>query len=169
MVWVVVFWRLGAFSLLDPDEAHYAQLTREMLRTHRWLVPLRDGAPYIDKPVLFHWLQAAAVGVVGDSELALRLPSACAAMALSAVVWWLGTQLFGRRTGTRGAVMFATLPLTFVLASVGLFDMVFGAFLFSAIACLLVAALRHRPTLEYAGWPLLTRSEERRVGKECRL
>ena len=73
--WIVLFWRLGYPSLLDPDEAHYAQLTHEMLRGGSWLVPLLDGHPYIDKPVLFHWLQAIAVVVLGESEFALRLPS----------------------------------------------------------------------------------------------
>ena len=59
IAWIVVFWRLGYTSLLDPDEAHYAELTREMLRSGNWLVPLLDGKPFIDKPVLFHWLQGA--------------------------------------------------------------------------------------------------------------
>ena len=59
--WIVVFWRLGYPSLLDPDEAHYAELTREMLHSGSWLVPLLDGQPFIDKPVLFHWLQGASV------------------------------------------------------------------------------------------------------------
>ena len=156
IAWVVVIWRLGGFGLLDPDEAHYAQLTREIMRANRWLVPLLDGAPYIDKPVLFHWLQAAMVRLIGESELALRIPSACAALALFGVVRWTGSQLFGAHTGNLSALMFATLPMTFALARVGLFDMVFTACLFSAIACLLVAALRDRPALEYAGWPLLT-------------
>src|SRR5262245_19533428 len=155
IVWSVVFWRLGSPSLLDPDEAHYAQITREMLRTGRWLVPLLDGAPLIDKPILFHWLQAAFVGVMGETELALRLPSAFATIALMAVIRWASSQLFGARTGNTSAFIFATLPLTFVLSSVGLFDMVFSAFLFSAVACLLVAALRDRPNIEYAAWPLL--------------
>src|SRR5712691_7463907 len=84
MAWVVVFGRLGWLSLLDPDEAHYAELTREMIRTRSWLVPLFDGMPFIDKPVLFHWLQMAAVAVCGDSAFALRLPSAIAGIAL---VW----------------------------------------------------------------------------------
>ncbi len=155
IVWVVVVWRPHAFGLLDPDEAHYAQITREMLRTGRWLVPSLDGAPYIDKPVLFHWLQGAFVRLIGESELALRLPSACAALWLFFVVWWMARRLFGGPTGHRAAVMFATLPLTFALASVGLFDMVFTAFLFTAVACLLVASLCDQPALEYAGWPLL--------------
>ena len=37
--WVVVGWRLGYPSFWDPDEATYAQTTREMLAAHNWLVP----------------------------------------------------------------------------------------------------------------------------------
>ena len=44
--------------------------------------------------------------------------------------------------------MLATLPLTFMLGSIGVFDMVFTAFLFGAIAFALVAALRNRPRLQ---------------------
>src|SRR4051794_36933930 len=43
--WIVVFGRIGYPSLLDPDEAHYAQLTREMIRARSWFVPLLDGSP----------------------------------------------------------------------------------------------------------------------------
>ena len=78
-----MFWRLGYPSLMDPDEAHYAELTREMLQAGNWLVPLLDGLPYIDKPVLFHWLQGAAMTLLGPTELAARLPSAIAALACS--------------------------------------------------------------------------------------
>ena len=52
--WIVVFWRLGYLPLFDPDEAHYAQITREMSAAHQWIVPLLEKKPYIDKPVLFH-------------------------------------------------------------------------------------------------------------------
>jgi 4-amino-4-deoxy-L-arabinose transferase-like glycosyltransferase len=155
--WVVLaFWQLGSPALMDPDEAHYAQLTREMLQAGNWLVPLLDGRPHIDKPVLFHWMQALAVGLLGETELAMRLPSAIAALALFWVTRWTGRQLLGDRVGDRGALMFATIPLTFALAIVGLFDMVFTVFLFGAIACLLVAALRGRPRVQYAGYGLLT-------------
>ena len=43
--WVILFWKLGAPSLMDPDEAHYAQLTREMLQAGNWMIPLLDGLP----------------------------------------------------------------------------------------------------------------------------
>lgn len=153
--WVVVFWRLGYTGLLDPDEAHYAELTREMMRAGSWFVPLLDGAPFIDKPVLFHWLQALSIAILGESELASRLPSALAAVGLIAITWWAASQLFEAATGEIAALMFVTMPATFALASVGLFDMIFAAFLFGGIACFVVAAVRQRPRVQYPAYGLL--------------
>src|SRR6266542_5937504 len=84
IIWIVMFWRLGYLPLLDPDEAHYAQITREMSTAHEWLVPLLDGKPHIDKPVLFHWLQGTAFWLLGRTEFAARMPSALAALLLMA-------------------------------------------------------------------------------------
>jgi 4-amino-4-deoxy-L-arabinose transferase-like glycosyltransferase len=156
IAWIVVFWRLGSLSLMDPDEAHYAELTREMLRSGSWLVPLLDGLPYIDKPVLFHWLQGAAMALLGESELAARLPSALAAIGLVAATRWLGIALFGKVAGEWGAIMFATIPATFALASIALLDMVYTSFLFGAIGCLLIATREPRPATERAGYAWLT-------------
>jgi 4-amino-4-deoxy-L-arabinose transferase-like glycosyltransferase len=153
--WIVVFWKLGAPALMDPDEAHYAELTREMLRAGNWMMPLLDGLPYIDKPVLFHWLQGLAIAMLGETETAMRLPSAVAAVALFWTTRWTGAHLFDHRIATRAWLMLATLPLTFMLGSIGVFDMVFTAFLFGAIAVALVAALRSRPRLQYLSYVLL--------------
>jgi 4-amino-4-deoxy-L-arabinose transferase-like glycosyltransferase len=156
VAWVVVFWGLDRLALQDPDEAHYAQLTREMLRAGSWFVPLLDGRPYIDKPVLFHWLQGLAVKLFGETETAVRLPSAFAAVALFWTTRWAGVRILDDRAGDRGAFMLATLPLTFVLASLGVFDMLFTAFLFGAVACLIVSAVCRRSTPQYVAYVLLT-------------
>ena len=141
---------------MDPDEAHYAQLTREMLHAGSWLVPLLDGLPFIDKPVLFHWAQGASIAVLGESELAARLPSALSALVLFGITRWVGTALFGAAVGEWGAIMFATIPATFALASIGLLDMVYTTFLFGALGCLLVAAREPKPWTERAGYALVT-------------
>src|SRR5512138_177047 len=151
-----MFWKLGYPALLDPDESHYAQITREMMAAHQWIVPLRDGAPFIDKPVLFHWLQAFSFSLFGRTEFAARMPSALAGLALTWVTAWAGRELFGSVTGRRAALMFVTMPATFALGSIALLDMMFAAALFSAAACLIVAATRGREQLQWAGYALLS-------------
>src|SRR5436309_2438663 len=95
-VFVVLFWRLGADSFWDPDEAHYAETTRELLASGDWLAPYYNDQPFFDKPILFHVLQAIAMAVFGVSEFAARLVPALAALALVGVtaapwfvcMWW---------------------------------------------------------------------------------
>jgi 4-amino-4-deoxy-L-arabinose transferase-like glycosyltransferase len=152
--WIVLFWRLGYLPLLDPDEAHYAQITNEMSAAHEWVVPLLEGKPYIDKPVLFHWLQGTAFWLLGHTEFAARIPSALAALALMALTAWFGRRLFSRRIGDRAALLFATLPATFALSSVAIFDMLFAVCLFGALACLVVGALDRRLRLQDLGFIL---------------
>jgi 4-amino-4-deoxy-L-arabinose transferase-like glycosyltransferase len=150
-----VCWRLTLSSLMDPDEAHYAQLTRETIRAGTWMVPLLDGQPYFDKPLLFHWLQGSATTVFGETEFAVRLPSAVAAIALFGTTRWVGAAIFGREVGRWGAIMFATIPATFALSGIAHLDMVFTAFLFGSVGCLLVAARDGRSLVEVAGYALL--------------
>src|SRR6185436_18837635 len=111
-----------------------------------------DGKPFIDKPVLFHWLQGASVLLFGQTEFAARLPSALAAIGLFAITRWVGTALFNAEVGTLGAVMFATIPATFALSTVAIFDMVFAMFLFGAVGCLLVAAKQASIRTERCGY-----------------
>jgi 4-amino-4-deoxy-L-arabinose transferase-like glycosyltransferase len=156
IAWIVVFWRLGEAGLLDPDEAHYAELTREMLHAGSWLVPLLDGQPFIDKPVFFHWLQGASFLLLGETEFAARLPAAVAGLGLMAMTRWIGRALFSAEVGTLGAVMFAVIPATYALSSIAVFDMLFGLFLFGAVGCLVVAAKTSSGRLELAAYALLT-------------
>jgi 4-amino-4-deoxy-L-arabinose transferase-like glycosyltransferase len=154
--WVAVFWRLWYLPLLDPDEAHYASITRGMLRLGDYVVSRLDGVPLIDKPALFHWIQAGSFGLFGENELAARLPTALAAVALIWTTYWLGKRLFGTATAERAALMLALMPLTFVLARVAYFDMIFTAFLFGSIALLAVAAKEQRTRLQVPAFVLLS-------------
>lgn len=44
---------------------------------------------------LFHYLQAASIGVLGHTPLAIRLPAALCGLGLILLIWWLGRRLFG--------------------------------------------------------------------------
>jgi 4-amino-4-deoxy-L-arabinose transferase-like glycosyltransferase len=153
--WVVLIWRLGYPSFWDPDEATYAETTREMLAAHNWLVPMYDGKPFFDKPPLFYDLQMASFSVLGATEFAARLAPALSAGIVLITIAWFGRQLFTRDVGRNGALMFAVLPATFALSSYAILDMTFTAFLFGGCALLAVSAFRQRPRLQWPGYVLL--------------
>ena len=153
--WVQFAWSLGYPSFWDPDEATYAETTREMLAAHSWFVPIYDGRPFFDKPPLFYLLQMTTFSVFGATELAARLVPAGSAGAILVIVVWLGRHLFDRDVGRNGALMFAVLPATFALSSYAILDMTFTAFLLGGCALLTVSALEQRPRLQWPGYVLL--------------
>src|SRR5258705_6118906 len=102
--WVVFGWRLGYPSFWDPDEATYAETSREMLAAHNWLVPLYDGQPFFDKPPLFFMLQMASFSVFRATELAARLEPAVYAIALLLVVGLFDSRLVNRDVGRNSAL-----------------------------------------------------------------
>jgi 4-amino-4-deoxy-L-arabinose transferase-like glycosyltransferase len=126
-----------------------------MLAAHNWLVPMYDGRPFFDKPVLFHWLQMASFWLLGVSEFAARLVPAVAALALLGSTAWLGVELFTTDVGELAALMLAVLPATFALSAYAIMDMLFTAFIFGAAALLAVAAVNNKPRLQYPAYGLV--------------
>jgi 4-amino-4-deoxy-L-arabinose transferase-like glycosyltransferase len=155
LLFVVLFWQLGSASFWDPDEAIYAETSREMLRTGDWLAPYYNEQPFFDKPILFYWLQAAGMAIAGQNELGARLAPAITAVALVATTAWLGAVLLSFEAGFVAALLLAASPPVFALARYAILDMTFTAFLFAGVSLLAVAALRDRPHLQWPGYVLI--------------
>jgi len=152
LAFTVLFWRLGAASFWDPDEAHYAQTTRELITTGNWLTPYYNDQPFFDKPILFHWLQAVPMGLLGSTETAARLVPALAALAIVGFTWWLGAALVSSEVGFAAALLLTVNPALVALARYAILDTVFTVFLFGGLATLTVAMLRDRPRLQWSGY-----------------
>lgn len=155
LAFTVLFWRLGAASFWDPDEAHYAQTTRELITTGNWLTPYYNDQPFFDKPILFHWLQAVPMAILGSTETAARLVPAIAALTIVGFTWWLGAALLSSEVGFIAALLLTVNPALVALARYAILDTVFTVFLFGGLAVLTVAMLRERPRLQWVGYVLL--------------
>ncbi len=82
---VVSFAGIGSHTLWTPDEPRDAVFGKTMLVTHDWVVPRLNGQPFLEKPPLTWWLQAAAYRTFGVSDTVARVPSAaCATLTLLA-------------------------------------------------------------------------------------
>lgn len=68
--------RLGSLPLYDYDEAHYAQVVEHTLASRDLLTFKRSGVEWFEKPPLLLWLTMGSVKILGENELAIRLPTA---------------------------------------------------------------------------------------------
>jgi 4-amino-4-deoxy-L-arabinose transferase-like glycosyltransferase len=96
---------LGDFPLEDWDEASYAAVIRELLRTGDQVTMHYNQLPYYNKPPLYFWLGQVPMRVLGFSEFSSRLPGVMfGGMALAATVG-LGATLGGIWTGFAAGVL----------------------------------------------------------------
>lgn len=114
---------LGILPLLDPDEGRNAAIGWAMQRDGGWLVPSYDGLPYLDKPAWFFKAVGLAMGWLGPSELAARLPSALSALFLLLVVFGFCRRQHDRRTAVLAVGVVGSLPLFVALGRYVIFDM----------------------------------------------
>jgi 4-amino-4-deoxy-L-arabinose transferase-like glycosyltransferase len=82
------FFGLGAFGLVGADEPRYAQISREMLARHDWILPTFNGSPWLEKPVLLYWKILNSYIVLGVFDWAARVPSAAHATVLALAVFF---------------------------------------------------------------------------------
>ena len=155
LVFVALFWRLGVPTFWDPDEAHYAETSREMIAGGDWWAPYYNEQPFFDKPVLFHQLQGTAMRLIGDAELGARLVAALAALGLILVTRWFAAALISRDVANVAALMLAGSPGVFALSRYAILDTLFTLFTFGGAAALAVSVLRDRPTLQWLGYVAL--------------
>lgn len=110
----------GVFAMppLDRDESRFAQATAQMLETRDFVVIRFQDQPRFKKPVGIHWLQAASVALVSESEAreiwAYRLPSLLGAMLAAAACAWGAAAFFG---GPAGLLAGSILGSTFLLST----------------------------------------------------
>ena len=104
-IWIVLIsgiaflWQLGHIGLVDETEPLFAEAARQMTVTGDWVTPYFNGETRFDKPPFIYWLMAIAYQIVGVNEWAARLPSALAAIALTAFCFYVLRQ-FGWSKGS---------------------------------------------------------------------
>ena len=119
---LLLFFELPGSWLIEPDEARYAEIPREMLATRDFVTPRLDSAHYFEKPPLLYWANAASIATLGPSAFAARLPTRLAGIATVAMM----ILVFGGSSdrdkddrdlwGLWSALIYVTAPLSWVLS-----------------------------------------------------
>ncbi len=102
---VLFFPLLGSVHLFDWDEMNFAACAREMLVSGNYLQPQINFQPFLEKPPLFFWLQAASMRVFGINEFAARLPNAVAGIFTLWFIYLVGRKWRGSGFGRLWALV----------------------------------------------------------------
>jgi 4-amino-4-deoxy-L-arabinose transferase-like glycosyltransferase len=145
---------IWSYSLVDPWETHYSEVSRRMLQDHDLVHTKWQDEGFRSKPVLTFWMIAAglrAFGLAGDGGfsgemtstpvvlLAIRLPFVLfGALGLVSLFWMLA-RLVNRRVAWLGFLIVATTPFYALVARQAITDIPLVACLMGAVACFAMA------------------------------
>src|SRR5688572_25043268 len=127
---------LASAPLFDPDEGLHAAIAQEMVQSGDYVTPRFLGEPFLDKPILFFWAEAAALRLFGDTESAVRLPPLLFGLAGMFSVAALGRALFGSAAGLVSGIVYGTMLLPFGVSQVAVHDVGVVPFMCIAAWCL---------------------------------
>jgi 4-amino-4-deoxy-L-arabinose transferase-like glycosyltransferase len=108
--------------LAEPDEARYAEIPREMLASGDFVTPRLNGVPYLEKPPLLYWANAAALRLFGLTPWAARLPTRLFGLGTVLTLLFGTAAIWGTPAGFAAAILYLAAPLGFAFSRVNLTD-----------------------------------------------
>jgi 4-amino-4-deoxy-L-arabinose transferase-like glycosyltransferase len=131
----VSFFRLGATTLFDVDEAVFAEATKEMVKTGDFITPTYNGVNRYDKPILFYWAMAASYKVFGINEFAVRVPSAVAGVLLALSLFFFIKRFLGDKYAVWSTISFVLSIFFFIYSHAAVTDMLLTLFIALSLFC----------------------------------
>ena len=146
-------WR---YSLVDPWETHYGEVSRMILQQHDWVHTEwpQDGEGFRSKPILQFWMMAAGMQATGVAHnggysgemveggrvmFAIRMPFVLSAIAGLALMWWMLARLVNRRLAWLALLVVGSCPFFCLVARQAMPDMPLVACVIGAISLFTMA------------------------------
>ncbi len=149
---LLLFARLRC-PLLEPEEARYAEIPRQMLQEGHFLVPTLHGLPYYHKPPLMYWLVMASYALFGVHDWAARLVPCSAGLLTVLITYLWGRRALGPRAAFAGGMILCLSPRFIYLGRMLALDGLLALWVMGALAAAHLAVGAGRPRW---GWWLLS-------------
>jgi 4-amino-4-deoxy-L-arabinose transferase-like glycosyltransferase len=137
-VWALLalawFATLASRPLVEPDEARYAEIPREMTHTGDWVTPRLNDLKYFEKPPLQYWATATAYSLFGFDEWTARLWSCALAFLCIPLAYAFARYLYGDSAqAIAAAVMLGVNPYFAIIGQLNILDSGFCFFMVAAL------------------------------------
>jgi 4-amino-4-deoxy-L-arabinose transferase-like glycosyltransferase len=134
----LLFAALGVLLLARILGIVFAGTDLHYEEARQWYQALAPDGDFWSNPPIPSWLTQLAIGVCGDGEVCLRLPSALFSIAGAGLAYGLAAHLYDRRTALYAAIAYATLPAISAFAMVAMPEVVLAFFVLAALWALAI-------------------------------
>ncbi|MBY6032798.1 glycosyltransferase family 39 protein [Marinobacter daepoensis] len=148
---LIILSGIGLRSPWPADEPRFAEVAREMVASGQWLLPMRGGELYPDKPPVFMWAIAFFYWLTGNLKLAFLLPNALCSLLTVALVFDLASRLWNQKTGAIAALLLMLAPQFLIQAQKAQIDAMVASWIM--VAC--YGLIRHFFVQASWGWYFL--------------
>lgn len=94
---IILFYRLGATTLVNWDEAMFASVAQDMVKRGDLLDGRMNGQVWVYEPPLLTWILALVLKTVGPQEFWLRVFSAFCGIVIGIVVYIMTVSISGKK------------------------------------------------------------------------
>ena len=119
---IYILGNIGTGSLSTWDEALYANLSRNIVRTGDWLIMRQGAKPWFDKPPLYMWCTAVFYKIFGVNEFSTRLTSGIFGVASILLLYLFGKRIADKMTGLLSGLILLALPHYVHFSKMGMMD-----------------------------------------------
>ena len=130
---IIIFSGLGFRDAWPPDEPRFALVAKEMVTSGQWLIPMRGGEIYPDKPPVFMWGIALFYVLTGSLSVAMLLPNAIASLVTLTVTYRLSRALADERTAILSMLLLLLSPQFLIQAKFAQIDALVACFIWVGI------------------------------------
>ena len=128
---------VASAPLFDPDEGLHAAIAQEMVQRGDYVTPTFRGEPFLDKPILFFWTEAASLRLFGHRAAAVRIPPLLFGLFGMVTVALVGRALFDESAGLIAGIVYGTMLLPMGVSEVAVHDIGLVPFMCLAVLCML--------------------------------
>ncbi len=123
----------GAGNLIqEVDPAQYAEIAREMVESHDWLVLHDNYGPYLDKPPITFWIIGSSYKIFGVNNFAYRLPTILFAILSILILGRIALILYNHETAWLAMLILSSSEAYSLMVADPKIDMFLVGFLIAA-------------------------------------
>ncbi len=131
---LLLFFGLGGTVITDPEEAVYAEVSREMYSASAAVVPTLGGDDFFEIPPLQYWTQMLGYRLFGINSLGARAINALCGLTTIMILFFSARSPLGSRTAFNSALILGSSVLVIYLSRVAMPDMLLTLFLVISVA-----------------------------------